>query len=167
MSMAMASMTYSSGHTQKTRGVETLARPTSYTEEAFSRPRRHTASAPSSSPPEIRCPKSMAGPTAGHGPVDTICGKTMLASRLPGILPDMTHDECLDVSRIPFAAGPSRRGCSSSRPDPSLSPSTSPTRGSWGTTASPTPERGVARSTPCGSSPPCSPSPRSHGHARS
>lgn len=33
------------------------------------------------------------------------CGKTMLARRLPGILPPLTDDECLEVAQIGSAAG--------------------------------------------------------------
>jgi magnesium chelatase family protein len=33
------------------------------------------------------------------------CGKTMLASRLPGILPQMTEEEALDITRIHSCAG--------------------------------------------------------------
>lgn len=46
--------------------------------------------------------------TGGHnvlliGPAG--CGKTMMARALPGILPPLTHDEALDVTRILSAAG--------------------------------------------------------------
>ena len=36
------------------------------------------------------------------------CGKTMLASRLPGIMPPMTEDECLETAVIYSAAGKTR-----------------------------------------------------------
>ena len=36
------------------------------------------------------------------------CGKTMLASRLPGIMPPMTEDECLETAVIYSAAGKMR-----------------------------------------------------------
>jgi len=39
------------------------------------------------------------------------CGKTLLASRMPSILPEMTPDEAVDVTRIHSAAGVLPQGC--------------------------------------------------------
>jgi magnesium chelatase family protein len=49
-----------------------------------------------------------------HGPPGT--GKTMLARRMPSILPPMTPEEALDVTRIQSVAGLHRGGLVSQRP---------------------------------------------------
>ncbi len=44
------------------------------------------------------------------------CGKTMLARRLPALLPPLTHRESIEVTKIRSAAAPPRRGLVSQRP---------------------------------------------------
>ena len=67
-------------------------------------------------------------------------GKSMLAKRLPTILPEMTFEESLETTKIHSIRGSCPPGCLSSAPGPSARPTTpSPPRGWQGGGPSPQP----------------------------
>ena len=85
-------------------------------------PASGTSSAPSRSPPPGRTTCCMSGPPGA--------GKTMLARRLPGIMPPLTLDEAIDVTRVlqrrGAAARRARHWCCGGRSARRTTPSPAP-----------------------------------------